>query len=91
MELGQPENANARKGGLNENYARELMELHTLGVDGGYTQKDVTELARVLTGWSIDRNGGPRFVFRARVHDALARPCSATSFEPEEASKRASR
>ncbi|MEP6995187.1 MAG: DUF1800 domain-containing protein [Acidobacteriota bacterium] len=41
--------------GLNENYARELMELHTLGVDGGYTQKDVTELARVLTGWSINR------------------------------------
>ncbi len=39
--------------GLNENYARELMELHTLGVDGGYTQRDVTELARVLTGWSI--------------------------------------
>ena len=39
--------------GLNENYARELMELHTLGVDGGYTQKDVTELARILTGWSI--------------------------------------
>jgi uncharacterized protein (DUF1800 family) len=45
---------NAPKG-LNENYARELMELHTLGVDGGYTQKDVTELARVLTGWSIGR------------------------------------
>ena len=41
--------------GLNENYARELMELHTLGVDGGYTQKDVTELARILTGWSIGR------------------------------------
>jgi len=39
--------------GLNENYARELMELHTLGVDGGYTQKDVTELARVLTGWGL--------------------------------------
>ena len=39
--------------GLNENYARELLELHTLGVDGGYTQADVTELARVLTGWSI--------------------------------------
>ena len=67
----EPGNPNARKGGLNENYARELMELHTLGVDGGYTQKDVTELARVLTGWSIDRNGGPRFVFRPRVHDAL--------------------
>jgi uncharacterized protein (DUF1800 family) len=39
--------------GLNENYAREVMELHTLGVDGGYTQKDVTEAARVLTGWTI--------------------------------------
>src|SRR5207342_2678538 len=38
--------------GLNENYGRELMELHTLGVDGGYTQKDVTEVARALTGWS---------------------------------------
>jgi uncharacterized protein (DUF1800 family) len=44
--------------GLNENYARELMELHTLGVDGGYTQKDVTELARILTGWSIGRPRG---------------------------------
>ena len=39
--------------GLNENYAREVMELHTLGVDGGYTQKDVTEAARVLTGWTV--------------------------------------
>jgi uncharacterized protein (DUF1800 family) len=39
--------------GLNENYARELMELHTLGVDGGYSQKDVTELARILTGWGL--------------------------------------
>ena len=42
-----------RRQGLNENYARELMELHTLGVDGGYTQKDVIEVARALTGWSI--------------------------------------
>lgn len=42
-----------RSGGLNENYARELMELHTLGVDGGYTQQDVTQAARVLTGWTI--------------------------------------
>ncbi len=39
--------------GLNENYAREVMELHTLGVDGGYTQKDVTEAARILTGWTV--------------------------------------
>jgi uncharacterized protein (DUF1800 family) len=43
----------SRKKGLNENYARELMELHTLGVDGGYTQSDVTEAARVLTGWTV--------------------------------------
>ncbi len=54
--------------GLNENYARELLELHTLGVDGGYTQKDVTELARVLTGWTVDRRTG-EFVFRATLHD----------------------
>jgi len=59
-----------RKAGLNENYARELMELHTLGVDGGYTQKDVTEVARAFTGWSIDRpRVEGRFVFRPRMHD----------------------
>jgi uncharacterized protein (DUF1800 family) len=46
--------------GLNENYARELLELHTLGVDGGYTQQDVTELARLLTGWSFDGANGER-------------------------------
>src|SRR3984957_11223939 len=45
--------AKNRDPGLNENYARELMELHTLGVDGGYTQKDVTEVAKVFTGWTI--------------------------------------
>src|SRR6185503_19068159 len=46
--------------GINENYARELMELHTLGVDGGYTQKDVQEVARCFTGWTIfaPRGGG---------------------------------
>ncbi|PYP40652.1 MAG: hypothetical protein DMD43_08090, partial [Gemmatimonadetes bacterium] len=59
-----------RPTGLNENYARELMELHTLGVDGGYTQKDVTEVARVLTGWSVrgPREGGG-FVFNDWAHD----------------------
>src|ERR1019366_1458242 len=66
--------ANQQKGGLNENYAREIMELHTLGVDGGYTQKDVTELARVLTGWTItrERDGGEgaEFIFRPFLHDA---------------------
>src|SRR6266853_4596182 len=58
-----------RPSGLNENYAREIMELHTLGVDGGYTQKDVTELARVLTGWTIDQRTGA-FIFRPQLHDA---------------------
>ena len=69
----QPSAQNAqqkRRSGLNENYARELMELHTLGVNGGYTQKDVTEVARAFTGWTIDqpqRGGG--FVFRERLHE----------------------
>jgi uncharacterized protein (DUF1800 family) len=53
--------------GLNENYGRELLELHTLGVDGGYTQKDVIEVARAFTGWTIDRDGTFRFV--AAFHD----------------------
>jgi uncharacterized protein (DUF1800 family) len=68
----QPNAQNQQKvrSGLNENYARELMELHTLGVNGGYTQKDVTEVARVFTGWTIDepqRGGG--FIFRPRLHE----------------------
>ena len=56
--------------GLNENYGRELLELHTLGVDGGYTQKDVTEVARAFTGWSIanPRMGGG-FRFMPQLHD----------------------
>ena len=59
-----------RRAGLNENYARELMELHTLGVDGGYTQRDVTEVARAFTGWTIDRpRQDARFVFRPAMHD----------------------
>ena len=62
----------AKRGGLNENYAREIMELHTLGVDGGYTQSDVTELARTLTGWSIARKTG-EFVFRRPLHDQQAK------------------
>ena len=56
--------------GLNENYGRELMELHTLGVDGGYTQKDVTEVARCFTGWTIDKpRQNPEFKFDERLHD----------------------
>jgi uncharacterized protein (DUF1800 family) len=66
----QQQQAKKNVRGLNENYGRELMELHTLGVDGGYTQKDVTEVARCLTGWTIEK---PReyadFKFDERMHD----------------------
>src|SRR6267142_1980864 len=56
--------------GLNENYARELLELHTLGVDGGYTQQDVIAVARIFTGWSIDRpQRGAGFAFHEWAHD----------------------
>src|SRR5271166_1584927 len=63
-------NQQKRRNGLNENYARELMELHTLGVNGGYTQQDVTQVARVFTGWTIDepRQGGG-FVYKPRLHE----------------------
>jgi uncharacterized protein (DUF1800 family) len=50
---------NGQRRGLNENYARELMELHTLGVNGGYEQQDVQELAKILTGWTVSGVGGP--------------------------------
>ena len=61
---------NNLKRGINENYAREIMELHTLGVDGGYTQKDVHEVARCFTGWTIRRpRGDGEFVFDPRIHD----------------------
>ncbi|MBV9216380.1 MAG: DUF1800 domain-containing protein [Acidobacteria bacterium] len=59
-----------RTGGINENYARELMELHTLGVDGGYTQKDVQEVARCFTGWTIRKpNEEGLFVYNPAAHD----------------------
>jgi len=77
--------AQSRGRGLNENYARELMELHTLGVDGGYSQQDVTQLARMLTGWTVvpprsqgggfamvpasERGAMAGFVFNERLHD----------------------
>jgi uncharacterized protein (DUF1800 family) len=66
---GQAPNPNAPKRGLNENYGRELMELHTLGVDGGYTQQDVTEVARVFTGWTVQPDQGWEFVFDPRRHE----------------------
>jgi uncharacterized protein (DUF1800 family) len=62
--------AKGNRNGLNENYGRELMELHTLGVNGGYTQKDVTEVARVFTGWTLKepRKGGG-FTFEPGMHE----------------------
>ncbi len=73
----QSMNPKNTKRGINENYARELLELHTLGVDGGYTQKDVMELARVLTGWgmpnqrAVATSGTPRYwsTFEPQRHD----------------------
>jgi uncharacterized protein (DUF1800 family) len=74
---------NNRRRGLNENYARELMELHTLGVDGGYTQKDVQEVARCFTGWTIrqPRSEGT-FFFEPRIHDSGEKMVLGTSIPP---------
>jgi len=80
QQAGQPPKQRPKRG-INENYARELMELHTLGVDGGYTQKDVQEVARCFTGWTIynPRGAGAalgmnddkagQFYFNSRLHD----------------------
>jgi uncharacterized protein (DUF1800 family) len=74
---------NNRRRGLNENYARELMELHTLGVDGGYTQKDIQEVARCFTGWTIHQ---PRaegtFYFEPRIHDSGEKMVLGTRIPP---------
>jgi uncharacterized protein (DUF1800 family) len=74
--LAQRAAGRGRNVGLNENLAREILELHTLGVDGGYTQADVTSFAKVLTGWSIGGGDGPlargavgTFTFRPAVHE----------------------
>jgi uncharacterized protein (DUF1800 family) len=69
------DNARSRGGRLNENYARELLELHTVGVDGGYSQEDVIAVARAFTGWTVDRPGrgsgrGGGFRFVPALHDA---------------------
>ena len=68
------DNAQSNKDIPNENYARELLELHTLGVNGGYTETDVREVARAFTGWSIERDRGATeridFRFRGFIHDS---------------------
>jgi uncharacterized protein (DUF1800 family) len=66
----QTNQSKGKRNGLNENYGRELMELHTLGVNGGYTQQDVTEVARVLTGWTLKQpKQGGGFTFEERTHE----------------------
>jgi uncharacterized protein (DUF1800 family) len=64
--------SNQRRG-LNENYARELLELHTLSVDGGYSQDDVVNVARAFTGWTVARQGHPGFRFAPALHDRGAK------------------
>ena len=77
-------NPNAKKNreGLNENYARELMELHTLGVNGGYTQADVIQVARILTGWTVDRpQRGGEFRFEPNRHEPGAKKVMGKKFK----------
>src|SRR5437762_1283377 len=78
--------------GINENYARELLELHTLGVDGGYSQRDVIEVARIFTGWSIappPRGGG--FEFHDWAHDRRAKSAPRDVFLPAHGADAAAR
>ena len=69
--------------GLNENYARELMELHTLGVDGGYSQTDVRELARILTGWTVAPRQVDGFQFIGQLHDNGRKHLLGQDFPPD--------
>jgi uncharacterized protein (DUF1800 family) len=87
LSTAQPKKAGGKASkkarGLNENYARELLELHTLGVDAGYAQNDVREVARAFTGWTIEK---PRvvgtFVFRPALHDHAEKTILGTKLEP---------
>ena len=73
----------AKNQGLNENYARELMELHTLGVDGGYTQDDVRAVARCFTGWTLEKpQENARYLFRGATHDEGQKVVLHRTFNP---------
>ncbi len=83
--LGYLDQFDSRAGAPNQNYARELMELHTLGVDGGYTQADVLELSRVLTGWTFERQWtGHGFIFDQTIHDGGAKRVLGISIDASE-------
>jgi len=75
--------AQSNNKGLNENYARELMELHTLGVSGGYTQNDVRELARILTGWTVNLRAGEGFRFVERLHDGESKTLLGRTYQSQ--------
>ena len=80
----QPNQPQRPQRGLNENYARELMELHTLGVDAGYTQQDVIEVAKILTGWTIDRpQQGGGYVFRPQMHEGGSKTVLGQKFKED--------
>jgi uncharacterized protein (DUF1800 family) len=82
--MRNPASANKAPEGLNENYARELMELHTLGVNGGYTQADVTQVARILTGWTLDRpQRGGGFRFEPNRHEPGAKKVMGKKFKED--------
>ena len=79
--------ARAGRRGLNENLAREILELHTLGIEAGYSQTDVTEFARALTGFSVGRENEDRagqFVFRANIHEPGARTLLGKTYKDNE-------
>jgi uncharacterized protein (DUF1800 family) len=77
-------NNDKRRNGLNENYGRELLELHTLSVNGGYTQHDVTEAAKIFTGWTIDKpNEGGSFEFDPRKHEPGPKFVMGHKFKPK--------
>jgi uncharacterized protein (DUF1800 family) len=78
----RPSNGKKKREGLNENYARELMELHTVGVNGGYTQADVTQVARILTGWTVERpQRGGGFQFEPNRHEPGSKMVMGTKFK----------
>ena len=77
-------NPSKRPSGLNENYGRELLELHTLSVNGGYSQRDVTETAKIFTGWTIDNpSEGGGFKFDERMHEPGPKSVLGHKFKPK--------
>lgn len=82
QQMAQQKQPKKQERGLNENYGREVMELHTLGVNGGYTQADVIQMAECLTGWTIhEPRKDPQFFFDDRLHDKSPKTVMGTTFD----------